>query len=117
MGSIFKIGLIAVNEFIPSYSNEKLHQDIINRQSEETSKSILIVDDEPDICDLLEHTLSDKFTVHTSLSPNSAMQHIHTKAIDCVVLDYRMPEMTGLQLAKKIKRLKPSIPIIMISGI
>ena len=68
--------------------------------SRSSLKNVMVIDDEPDICDLLEHTLMDDFEILTALSANSAIQQIHDENLDCVILDYRMPDMNGLQLAK-----------------
>ena len=36
--------------------------------------------------------------------------------LDAVLLDYEMPEMNGVQLAAEIKRTKPDLPVVMVSG-
>ena len=89
-GSRFDIALSSANEFMPSITNaSKSGSNLISEK-----RSILIVDDEPDICDLLEQSLNDDFDVQTALTANSAMQFIHAKKHDCILLDYRMPDST-----------------------
>ena len=35
---------------------------------------------------------------------------------DCILLDFRMPDLNGIQLAKEVKKFKPQTPIVMMSG-
>ncbi|HVO81219.1 MAG TPA: response regulator [Terriglobales bacterium] len=46
------------------------------------------------------------------------MELLNTKAtdIDAVISDYQMPGMNGAELAAEIKRCKPTLPVIMITG-
>lgn len=41
----------------------------------------------------------------------------HRDAVDCVLLDFSMPEMNGYQAFKHIRSMKPSVPVIIISGL
>ena len=76
-GSRFEIELAAVNKFIPSYSNTEFNLKESSDESVQLKKRVMVIDDEPDICDLLEHTLMDDFEILTALSANSAIQQIH----------------------------------------
>jgi len=48
--------------------------------------------------------------------PVDALELLEGARFDLILLDYQMPGMTGAQLAQKIKKLFPEIPIVMISG-
>ncbi len=51
-----------------------------------------------------------------STSPHEALKLFASCRIDAVVLDYQMPEMCGDMLASRMKRLKPDIPIMLLSA-
>lgn len=80
---------------------------------------ILVVDDEEPIaqleCQLLEK-LGYKITAQTN--SNSAFEIFCSSPnnFDLVITDMTMPQMTGYQLVKKIKKIRPDIPIILCSG-
>ncbi|OFY09106.1 MAG: hypothetical protein A2X11_02410 [Bacteroidetes bacterium GWE2_42_24] len=79
--------------------------------------SILIVDDEQSYRNELTEFFSDnQFHVHTAALPSEALRVLTTNDIDIVVLDIRLPEMSGLDLLRLIKSDYPDIEIIMISG-
>jgi len=80
---------------------------------------ILIVDDEPDICLLLESILQDEgYTTRSANKDSQAMEAIRQQKPTLCVLDIWLEgsKVDGLQLLENIKREFPSIPIIMISG-
>lgn len=51
-----------------------------------------------------------------STSPNAALKLFASCHIDAVVLDFQMPEMRGDMVASRMKRLKPDVPIMLLSG-
>lgn len=80
---------------------------------------VLIVDDEEPIVDLLRKILHEKkFIVETATSGIKALKIIKRKKIDLVISDVRMPDMDGIELAKKILKVKPQLVnrFIFISG-
>lgn len=81
-------------------------------------KRVLIIDDEPDICDFLsEYFASKGFTADFALNGKSALEKINTEPPDIVLLDVRMPEMGGLEVLEKIKEFDPEIGVIMVTGV
>jgi CheY-like chemotaxis protein len=56
------------------------------------------------------------FRVITASSPVEALARCTGLRFDLALLDYRMPFLSGSQLAKEIKSLAPHIPIVLISG-
>ena len=74
------------------------------------SKSILLVDDESDIVNLFKDFLENKnYDVIGFTNPLKALQHYKTNwdRYGLVISDIRMPEMTGYDLLKNIKKLMP----------
>ncbi len=79
---------------------------------------ILIVDDEPDIRDILKITLADDYDVIEAVNGQDAISKIKSKIPDIILLDYKMPVMSGLEVCKVIKSdiLLQHLPIIMLTG-
>lgn len=82
---------------------------------EEQNISILIIDDDPVYRKLSGSILKDRFSVLTADNPSVGMDILHTKKIDFVICDYRLPGMDGLELIELIKKNYPKIEVIMVS--
>lgn len=79
--------------------------------------SILIVDDETALLETMVLSLESSFDkVVGSSSPNEALEIIKTQNFDLVVVDQNMPEMTGIELAKKIHAIYPLMPVMMLTA-
>ncbi|MBI4454392.1 MAG: sigma-54-dependent Fis family transcriptional regulator [Acidobacteria bacterium] len=79
--------------------------------------SILVVDDEPNICQSIEKALERSgYQVATCADAVQALQLLEHRSVDLVLCDIRMPGMDGLELLLKIKELDPSISVVMITG-
>ena len=77
----------------------------------------MVLDDEKRITDELKEYLEHrKFKVYTAQKPSSAFELMKSKRIDILLLDIRLPEISGLEVLKKIKNLFPKIEVIMITG-
>lgn len=81
-------------------------------------RSILVVDDEPDLRDLLSETLTEEgFQVHTAPSGEAALEHLAGgKPADLVLMDLVMPGISGIEAAKRIRQMRPVLPVVLISG-
>jgi DNA-binding NtrC family response regulator len=78
---------------------------------------ILVVDDEKAIRLFLEATLEDRlYEVVTAATGEQALLAAQTKVPDLVLLDLMLPDMTGLQVLKRLKTAFPHLPVIMISS-
>ncbi len=78
-------------------------------------KKILVVDDEPYVLRSLSYLLSDYFNVFTAISGSETIKHFD-KEPDLVILDYRLPDMSGIEVLKEIKQAKPALPVIILTG-
>lgn len=78
---------------------------------------ILIVDDEPDMCWVLESTLrSDDYTVQTVTRAANALDLLAVGYYDVALLDAKLPDIDGAELAATIRQQSPSTVVILISG-
>ena len=79
--------------------------------------AVLIVDDEITIIESLEGILSDDgFEVMHAFNGYEALKKIETDSPDIVLLDIWMPGMDGIETLKEIKKIAPSLPVVMITG-
>jgi len=78
---------------------------------------ILCVDDDPAIQELLVWQLqSAGFRPLAVSSGRDALRLADAEPIDLFVLDYQMPEMNGEELAAELRRRKPDVLLLMVSG-
>ncbi|MFO7971650.1 MAG: response regulator [Desulfobacterales bacterium] len=77
----------------------------------------LIVDDEPDMCWALENILKRKgFCSKKASNGREALELVKQNRFRLCFLDAKLPDMEGLQLAKKIRDFDPLVPIVIVSG-
>ncbi len=82
------------------------------------AKKVLIVDDEPDFCDVLRDFLRIRgFEVAIALSGEEALPAYMQEKPDVVLLDIRMPGMDGLETLRELKVLDPGANAIMVTAI
>ena len=84
------------------------------------SEHVLVIDDEVSFCDTLRDILEDAhFKVSTVYSGNEGLNFVERNkdSVDAVLLDIRMPGMSGLDVLPLLTRGYPSIPVIMLSGV
>jgi DNA-binding NtrC family response regulator len=82
------------------------------------AKTILLVDDETDIRSVYADLLAD-LGCRVFSEPNgpAALAFVKQGAgIDLVITDYMMPDMNGLKFVKSLRAMRPSVPVIMITG-
>jgi DNA-binding NtrC family response regulator len=80
----------------------------------------MIVDDERALLELAEETLAESGYEPIGFASSAAALAAFRAAPDrfnLIVTDEVMPEVTGTELARKIKQLRPDIPIILVSGL
>ena len=85
--------------------------------SEEKRPTILVVDDEPAICELLEEALKwERFRILTATTAEEAVRWLAESRVDIVVSDVSMPGKSGQELLTFLKSTYPHVPVIMITG-
>jgi DNA-binding response OmpR family regulator len=79
-------------------------------------KKILVVDDEPEVRQLMEHFLTERgYDVRIAENGRLALVALDTFTPDVVLLDMHMPEMDGLETLRRLAVRSPSLPVIMIT--
>ena len=80
-------------------------------------KTILVVDDEPNMRQLIAETINDAgYKVRTAGNGFEALEIIENEPIDLVILDIQMPQLDGLEAIGKIKEFKKNLPVILHTG-
>lgn len=84
----------------------------------ENSQTILIVDDEEMVLTSLSSFLSleTEYNVKTFTSVKEALNFVKNNDVDLVVSDYLMPEMDGITFLAQVKKIKPEVPRIILTG-
>ncbi len=82
-----------------------------------TTPVVYVVDDDTDVLGSLRFLLeTDGFDVRTFRSGAALLNAIETDEVDCFVIDYKMPGMSGIDLASRLRNSEIDPPIILITG-
>lgn len=87
-------------------------------QKEKYDALVYLVDDEEDILEMLEVVLEAQtnFKIEKFNNPEDALEAFSKKNPDLVITDLSMPQMTGLELIKKLSHINQLVPAIILSG-
>ncbi|MBN2325433.1 MAG: response regulator [Spirochaetes bacterium] len=86
-------------------------------QGRATEARALVIDDEQIVLDSVKRILSaENFAVDVSLESPGGLDLALKNDYDIVLTDIRMPEIGGMRILRDIKRVKPSIPVVIITG-
>ena len=78
---------------------------------------IVVVDDEPTIVLMCRRVLeSQGHTVHGFTDVKAALSQLETEAADLLVVDYKMPELNGLEFIQRAWALRPGLRVVMITA-
>ena len=78
---------------------------------------ILLVDDEADLVEYLAHLLLKRgYTVTATNSGAEAIKAVEAQTFDVALLDLKMPQMDGIQVLNKIRKIQPFLEVIMLTG-
>lgn len=81
------------------------------------SKTILVVDDEPDLRDILKKELElDGCSVLEAKNGTEALELVKSRQVGAIISDIRMPGGDGLTLLNEVKKHNAALPIILVSG-
>jgi DNA-binding NtrC family response regulator len=82
-----------------------------------TGRKVLVIDDEAVVANSIRRTLTRRgFMVEEAFSGNDALNRILNDMYDLVLLDMKMPDANGLELLPTIKKHRPNLPVVMVTG-
>ena len=78
----------------------------------------LIVDDEPDVVDSVSELFTLRnYNVITATSGTQALEMVKKENPNIIILDIRMPDISGIDVLKEVKKSHPKIRVIMLTGV
>lgn len=81
------------------------------------SKRLLIVDDDPDIRQVLQDRLESLgYTVETAGNALEALLAMHKMLPTGILLDFMLPAIDGLEVLREVRRLYPMLPVVIITA-
>ena len=82
-----------------------------------TKATVYVVDDDLDVLRSLRFLLeTDGFNVRTFGNGASLLNAVRSTGVDCFVIDYKMPDMNGIDLAGRLRNRDIAAPVILITG-
>ena len=89
-----------------------------NGSNIEKKRSILVVDDEPDIVITLRTVLErNNFEVDTYTEPLQAIKNFTMNAYNLLILDIKMPQMNGFELYKELRKIDENIKVCFLTAL
>jgi DNA-binding NtrC family response regulator len=79
--------------------------------------NILVIDDDTNILAVIQTRLeANGHVVETYSDPFKALESLREKEFDCIVSDVRMPKMDGMELLRRVQRLRWNIPVVLLTA-
>ncbi|MFA6563608.1 MAG: response regulator [Verrucomicrobiia bacterium] len=83
----------------------------------QTSRRILVIDDEPCILELFPYIFPlPNYLVALAADDRAALQLAETQVFDLAFVDYRLQEVDGAVVARKLRELQPNMKVVLMSG-
>ena len=122
VGTNFQLPIYYLSQFLPNQSSQSPDftpdADVLNREAGER-RSALVVDDVPDVTEMLAVVLSHAgYSVVTAASAPAALKAARERHFDVVISDIGMPEMNGYQLAQQMRMMPgyETVPMVAVTG-
>lgn len=79
--------------------------------------TILVVDDDPHILEVLEARLTSAgYRTVTATSAMAGLEVVRSQVVDLLISDVRMPGMSGMELLRQVKELRPRLQVILLTA-
>lgn len=80
-------------------------------------ETVLVIDDEPSVADALKLILSDSgYDVVVAMTGGDAVEKLGNRLFDLVIIDVRLPDMSGLDVLRHLRRSHPGVLAIIITA-
>ena len=82
-----------------------------------TVKKILVVDDDPVVAKSFDRVLAGKgYAVISAANGEEALRKLNAETSDVVFTDIKMPGMSGIEVAERVKKSQPWLPVVIVTG-
>ncbi len=80
-------------------------------------RTILLVDDEPEVLSIFKRILSaEGALIFAAQSGAEALETARRTRLDLVILDVKLPDMSGTEILRRIRRIDAGVPVIMVTS-
>lgn len=87
-------------------------------KSESKKPVILIVDDEPEICEILNRLFTKEgYRIYIATNGKEAVEKVSAGGIELVLLDIFMPVQNGIETLRQLKIISPELPVIIMTAL
>ena len=85
--------------------------------SSSAASTVYVVDDDADVLGSLRFLLeTDGFNVRTFRNAEALLKIVRSTGVDCFVIDYKMPDMNGIELVRRLRNRDIAAPVVLITG-
>ncbi|MDI6807464.1 MAG: response regulator [Candidatus Eisenbacteria bacterium] len=86
-------------------------------KSSQKKKRVLVVDDEVQICNIVQKVLSrEGYHIVTALSGDEALKQLEKTAVDLILVDLKMPGMDGLEMLRQARDIQGSLRAVLMTA-
>jgi DNA-binding NtrC family response regulator len=111
------LGLAPLSRHAPSPTGDPPSAGPPNLPAPPPTGHILIVDDDPEVCAILQEFLASKgYRPRAAYTGSAALRAVIERPTDVVLLDIAMPGLSGVDALPAIRAVAPAVKVIMISG-
>jgi DNA-binding NtrC family response regulator len=83
----------------------------------QSNYTVLLVDDDINSLNILVEIMRrDEYNTISAIDGHDAIHKMQDNPVDIVILDFHLPDTTGLDILKQIKSIQPNIPVIIMSA-
>jgi CheY-like chemotaxis protein len=102
---------------LPAAASDETSVQEAPMDSEQQTQRVLLIDDQPDVRESVSDMLKALgHKVSVAADGRTALQLVQNGTFDVVLTDLRMPGMDGLDLAKRLRTLRPDVPVVLLTG-
>ncbi len=111
-GTTFVVQLPLIEDSSISHNSR-----LVDNLSNDTVKTILVVDDEPQILNIMEKFIQEAGHLFIGSSGGEeALKLLGDVEVDVIISDYHMPRMNGAQFVEKVRKMDDEVPILFLSS-